>query len=509
MKYIGGLSIVKPIEAQFLQYVKKMTGYREAIGLMYWDLRTGAPKKGVEQRSEVIGMLSEEVFRMSTSEEMAAFIAKLSPKAVYEQLDDVTKKTLDECKKEYERNKKIPADEYKEFVVLCSKAESVWEEAKAAADFARFRPYLEQIIEFQRRFIHYWGYEGHPYNTLLDQYEPGMTVDLLDELFSRLRERIVPLVHAISVASDKPDTSFLFAPFPKEKQRAFLLELLKELGYDFGKGRLDETVHPFAIGLNPNDVRITTRYDERDFRTAVFGTIHECGHALYEQHISEALVGTPLASGASMGIHESQSLFFENMIGRHYAFWKRHYPRLQQYAPTQFADVSLDAFYRAINEAKPSLIRIEADELTYPLHIIIRYEIEKQLFAGKIEAADLPDAWNEKYEQYLGIRPHNDAVGVLQDVHWSGGSFGYFPSYALGYMYAAQFKQAMEKELDVAGLLEEGNIAPIREWLTVHIHQFGKMKKPLELVRDATGETLKADYLIQYLEEKYKALYRL
>lgn len=393
--------------------------------------------------------------------------------------------------------------------MLCSKAESVWEEAKAAADFARFRPYLEQIIEFQRRFIRYWGYEGHPYNTLLDQYEPGMTVDLLDELFSRLRERIVPLVHAISAASDKPDTSFLFAPFPKEKQRAFLLELLKELGYDFGKGRLDETVHPFAIGLNPNDVRITTRYDERDFRTAVFGTIHECGHALYEQHISEALVGTPLASGASMGIHESQSLFFENMIGRHYAFWKRHYPRLLQYAPTQFADVSLDAFYRAINEAKPSLIRIEADELTYPLHIIIRYEIEKQLFAGELEAIDLPDVWNEKYEQYLGIRPHNDAVGVLQDVHWSGGSFGYFPSYALGYMYAAQFKQAMEKELDVAGLLEEGNIAPIREWLTVHIHQFGKMKKPLELVRDATGETLKADYLIQYLEEKYKALYRL
>ncbi|ATO36151.1 MULTISPECIES: carboxypeptidase M32 [Geobacillus] len=501
--------MVKRMEEQFLQYVKKMMGYHEAINLMYWDLRTGAPKKGVEQRSEVIGMLSEEAFKMSTSEEMAAFIAKLSPKEVYEQLDEVTKHTLDECKKEYERNKKIPVDEYKEYVVLCSKAESVWEEAKAAADFARFRPYLEQIIEFQRRFISYWGYEGHPYNTLLDQYEPGMTVELLDGLFGQLRERIVPLVHAISAVSDKPDTSFLFAPFPKEKQRAFLLELLRELGYDFGKGRLDETVHPFAIGLNPNDVRITTRYDERDFRTAVFGTIHECGHALYEQHISEALVGTPLASGASMGIHESQSLFLENMIGRHPSFWKRHYPRLQQYAPEQFADVSLDAFYRAINEAKPSLIRIEADELTYPLHIMVRYEIEKQLFAGELEAADLPDVWNEKYEQYLGIRPHNDAVGVLQDVHWSGGSFGYFPSYALGYMYAAQFKQALEKELDLAQLLEEGNITPIREWLTANIHRFGKTKKPLDLVRDATGEPLNADYLIQYLEAKYKPLYRL
>ncbi|MEB3749894.1 carboxypeptidase M32 [Geobacillus sp. FSL W8-0032] len=500
---------MKQIEEQFLRYVKKMMSYREAIGLMYWDLRTGAPKKGVEQRSEVIGMLSEEVFRMSTSEEMAAFIAKLSPQGVYEQLDEVTQRTLDECKKKYERNKKIPADEYKEYVILCSKAESVWEEAKATADFALFRPYLERIVEFQRRFISYLGYEGHPYNTLLDQYEPGMTVELLDGLFGQLRERIVPLVQAVSSAPDKPDTSFLFAPFPKEKQRAFLLELLVELGYDFGKGRLDETVHPFAIGLNPNDVRITTRYDERDFRTAIFGTIHECGHALYEQHISEALTGTPLASGASMGIHESQSLFFENMIGRHYAFWKRNYPRLQQYAPAQFAGVSLDAFYRAINEAKPSLIRIEADELTYPLHIIIRYEIEKQLFAGELEAADLPDVWNTKYEQYLGIRPHNDAVGVLQDVHWSGGSFGYFPSYALGYMYAAQLKRAMEKELDFAQLLEEGTIAPIREWLTDRIHRFGKTKKPLDLVRDATGEPLKADGLIQYLEEKYQALYRL
>jgi len=501
--------MVKQTEEQFLQYVKKMMGYHEAIGLMYWDLRTGAPKKGVGQRSEVIGMLSEEAFKMSTSEEMAAFIAKLSPKGVYEQLDEVTRHTLNECKKEYERNKKIPVEEYKQYVVLCSKAESVWEEAKSAADFARFRPYLEQIVQFQRRFIGYWGYEGHPYDALLDQYEPGMTVELLDGLFGQLRERIVPLVHAISAAPNQPDPSFLFAPFPKEKQRAFLLELLVELGYDFDKGRLDETVHPFAIGLNPNDVRITTRYDERDFRTAVFGTIHECGHALYEQHISEALVGTPLASGASMGIHESQSLFFENIIGRHPSFWERHYPRLQQYAPEQFTGVSLDSFYRAINEVKPSLIRIEADELTYPLHIIVRYEIEKQLFSGEIDVLDLPDIWNEKYEQYLGVRPHNDAVGILQDVHWSGGSFGYFPSYALGYMYAAQFKQALEKELDLAGLLEEGNITPIREWLTDHIHRFGKTKKPLDLVRDATGEPLKADYLIQYLEEKYKAIYRL
>ncbi|AEH47693.1 carboxypeptidase M32 [Parageobacillus thermoglucosidasius] len=501
--------MIKKIEEQFLQYVKKMMSYNEAIQLMYWDLRTGAPKKGVEQRSEVIGILSQEVFKMSTSEEMAAFIAELSPKNAYEQLSEITRYTLEECKKEYERNKKIPADEYKEYVVLQSKAESVWEEAKATADFALFRPYLEKLVEFNKRFIEYWGYEGNPYNTLLDLYEPGITVDVLDEVFQKLREHIVPLVQEVVASPNKPETSFLFHPFPKEKQRAFSLELLRELGYDFAKGRLDETVHPFAIGLNPNDVRITTRYDERDFRTAIFGTIHECGHALYEQHISEALIGTPLCTGTSMGIHESQSLFYENFIARHYAYWKRNYPRLQRYAPDQFSGVPLDAFYRAINEAKPSLIRIEADELTYPLHIIIRYEIEKGLFNGTVEVKDLPEIWNGKYEEYLGIRPDNDAVGVLQDVHWSGGSFGYFPSYALGYMYAAQFKHAMLKDLPhFDELLEKGELSPIREWLTERVHRFGKTKKPLEILRDATGEGLNADYLIRYLEEKYKAIYQ-
>ncbi|GLH62331.1 carboxypeptidase M32 [Parageobacillus sp. G301] len=500
--------MIKKIEEQFLQYVKKMMSYNEAIQLMYWDLRTGAPKKGVEQRSEVIGILSQEVFKMSTSEEMAAFIAKLSPK--HEQLSEVTRYTLEECKKEYERNKKIPADEYKEYVVLQSKAESVWEEAKATADFALFRPYLEKLVEFNKRFIEYWGYKGNPYNTLLDLYEPGMTVDVLDEVFQKLREHIVPLVQEVAASPNQPETSFLFHRFPKEKQRAFSLELLRELGYDFAKGRLDETVHPFAIGLNPNDVRITTRYDERDFRTAIFGTIHECGHALYEQHISETLIGTPLCTGTSMGIHESQSLFYENFIARHYSYWKRNYPRLQQYAPEQFSGVSLDAFYRAINEAKPSLIRIEADELTYPLHIIVRYEIEKGLFNGTIEVKDLPEIWNDKYEEYLGIRPDNDAVGVLQDVHWSGGSFGYFPSYALGYMYAAQFKHAMLKDLPhFDELLEKGELTPIREWLTERIHRFGKTKKPLEILQEATGEALNADYLIRYLEEKYKAIYQL
>ncbi|MFC3884116.1 carboxypeptidase M32 [Bacillus songklensis] len=498
------------LEEQFLEYVKKMTAYNEAIGVMFWDLRTGAPKKGVEQRSEVIGMLSSEAFQMSTSEEMAAFLAQLNTGEAGQHISDITKKMLSECQKEYDRNKKIPADEYKEYIILASKSESAWEEAKAKSDFALFQPYLEKIVEYKKRFVEYWGYKGNKYNTLLDMYEPGVTVEVIDRVFGQLRDRIVPLVQQIAASTNKPATSFLYRHFPKEQQRKFSLAILKELGYDFEAGRLDETVHPFATGLNPGDVRITTRYDENDFRTAIFGTIHECGHALYEQNISKELIGTNLCDGTSMGIHESQSLFFEKFIGKNYSFWKRNYGILKQYTPGQFDDVALDDFYRAVNESKPSLIRIEADELTYPLHIMVRYEIEKGLINGEIEVKDLPQIWNDKYEEYLGIRPENDAKGVLQDVHWSGGDFGYFPSYALGYMYAAQFKHAILKDLpDFDQLIEDGKVDEIRQWLTYHIHQYGKTKQPLEILQDVTGEGLNAGYLIDYLEEKYRRIYQL
>lgn len=374
-----------------------------------------------------------------------------------------------------------------------------------------FEPYLEKLVASTRKMIEYWGEkDGNAYNRLLDQYEPGMTTEVIDKVFEELKETIVPLVKKINDKNAQPDTSFLFKNFPKAQQEAFNHHILQQLGYDFEAGRLDETTHPFAIGLNQGDVRITTRYDEADFRSAVFGTIHECGHALYEQNFNPSLSGLPVSDGASMGIHESQSLFYEHFIGHHEGFWKYNYKTLVEHSPEQFKDVSLDDYLRAINVSKPSLIRIEADELTYPLHIMIRYEIEKDLFNGDLAVKDLPKVWNDKYEEYLGIRPKNDAEGILQDVHWSGGMFGYFPSYALGYMYAAQLRVAMEKDLPAFDkLCETGNFKPILEWLTKHVHQYGKMKKPLEIMQAATGEGLNASYLANYLKEKYTKLYQL
>ncbi|WP_339174788.1 carboxypeptidase M32 [Solibacillus sp. FSL R5-0691] len=495
------------MQQTFINYVKKIQNYSEALSVIYWDMRTGAPRKGLEQRAEVIGTLSAELFALQTSDELGKLLSELQN----EKLDFVTQRLYEEVKKEYDESKKIPAEEFKAYTILKAKSEAAWEEAKEKSDFQIFLPYLKEVIDYQKRFVQYWGIKnGSAYNTLLDKYEPNMTTDTLDELFGELKATIVPLVKAIGESKNKPDTSLLFKHFPKSGQHAASLELLKQLGYDFEAGRLDETVHPFMIGLNSGDIRITTKYDENDFRSAVFGTIHECGHALYEQNIDASLNGLPLSTGASMGIHESQSLFYENIIGRNESFWKHHYAILQKHSLEQFGDVPAEEFLKAINFSEPSLIRIEADELTYPLHIMIRYEIEREIFNGDLQAEDLPRVWNEKYEEYLGIRPKNDAEGVLQDMHWSDGSFGYFPSYALGFMYAAQWKHAMDQDIpNFDELCERGELAPIKDWLTDKVHQFGALKKPNELILEGTGEPLSAKYLADYLQEKYTKLYNL
>ncbi|MDQ0915472.1 carboxypeptidase M32 [Paenibacillus sp. V4I5] len=492
----------------FKAYVRKMKQYEEAIALIYWDMRTGAPKKGLETRSEVVGELSTEVFRMSTSDEMGSYLDFFMQPSELEKLDAISKKMVVECKKEYDRSKKIPAEKYQAYVVLTSQAESAWEDAKHNSDWVSFQPYLEKIVATTQEFIELWGYEGNKYNTLLDMYEPGMTVEKLDEVFGALREKAVPLLQRIQASANQPNRSFLDQQFEISKQKKFSLSILKQMQYDFEAGRLDETVHPFATALNPGDVRITTRYLPNDITSALFGTIHEGGHALYEQNISKDLVGTNLCTGTSMGIHESQSRFWENVIGRSKEFWERYYGELQTTFSGQIDDVDVESFYRAINHIEPSLIRIEADELTYNLHIMIRYELEKGLFNGTIAVADLPKAWNAKYEEYLGVVPANDGEGVLQDVHWSGGAFGYFPSYALGNMYAAQFTHTLRKELpNFDSLIADGNLVPIKEWLTDKVYQHGKLLTPNEIIREVTGEELNPEYLVQYLEEKYQTVY--
>lgn len=503
----GGIEM--SVEQNFLDYVKKIGAYQEALGVLYWDMRTGAPKKGIDQRSEVVGVLATDVFNLSTSDDLKELLDQMELEL--DSVNEVSKRVFEEVKKEYNLSKKIPADEYKKFVILQSKSESVWEEAKNNNDWSMFQPYLTEMVATLKNFVEYWGVtDNNPYNVLLDQYEPGMTTEILDQVFNELREKIVSLLKRISESPNQPKTDFLFQSFDKQKQQSFSLDILKQLGYDFDAGRLDETVHPFATGLNRGDVRITTKYDEFDFRSAIFGTIHECGHAIYEQNVAEELTGTPLAGGASMGIHESQSLFYENFVGRNPKFWEQNYEKLQSYSPEQFGEVPVEDFLRAINEVKPSLIRIEADELTYALHIMIRYEIEKGLFNGDLKVEDLPEIWNSKYEEYLGVRPSTNAEGILQDVHWAGASFGYFPSYALGYIYASQFKAAMLKDIpQFDSLLEQGNLAPIKEWLTQNVHQYGALKKPLDILKAATGEGLNGKYLADYLEEKYTKIYKL
>lgn len=495
---------------QFRQLVRKISSYGEALALMGWDLRTGAPRKGAELRADTIGVLATEHFKLSVSKEMGGYIEILSRSDVFEQLEDNDKRIVQDVRKEYELNEKIPPEKIQKYSSLTTHAQTVWEEAKHNDDFKGFEPLLSEIVAMKRDFIDYWGVKETRYDTLLDMYEPDLTVAKLDVVFDRLKARLVPLLEKIKQSAHQPDNDFLKQQYDIDQQEKIGHLLLKEMGFDFDAGRLDESVHPFATGLNPGDVRITTNYMPEDVMSAIFSSLHEGGHALYEQNISHDLAGTPLATGTSMGIHESQSRFWENVVGRSRSFWDRYYSDLQKLFPEQLNEVSLDTFYRAANRVENTLIRIEADELTYNLHIIIRYEIEKMLFNEGLDVKDLPKVWNSKYQEYLGITPPNDALGVLQDVHWSGGDFGYFASYSLGNMYAAQMTHTMRKELpDFEKWIAEGNLLPIKEWLTDKIYKYGKSRTPSELIQQITGEDLNPDYLADYLEEKYNEIYHL
>jgi carboxypeptidase Taq len=497
------MSINKEVEA-FKSYTGRIEALGKASMLYHWDSATGAPKKAVKERTHVMGLLDTEAFLLLISDEMRQHLEFLEVHS--QELDPITLKIFKYYKYEYDKKVKIPKEEYHDFSVLCARSSNVWENAKATSNFSMFEPYLEKVVHYKRRFIDYYGWEGHPYNTLLNDFEPGMTVKNLDEFFDVIKKEIVPMVHKITSQKEK-SFGFIKQVFPKGEQKKFSHYLLEKLLYDKEKGELKESEHPFTLAFSRNDVRITTHYYEDQVLSAIASTIHEAGHAIYEQSIDEKYLGTILEAGTSMGIHESQSRFYENMIGKSLSFWKLLLPKAKEIFPGKLDHISEDDFYEAINIIKPSLIRIESDELTYSLHILVRYEIEKQLIKGDIEVKDLPKYWADLMEEYLGVVPQNDGEGVLQDIHWSEGSFGYFPSYALGNAYAAQFLMAMNKEFDVNKSIEKGDFYSIKNWLNKNVHQYGKFLDPNEIIKKATGEDLNPKYLVDYFKEKYSKLY--
>lgn len=488
----------------FKAYMKDIEYLNSAMSTLYWDSRVSIPPKGLLYRGEVLGFLSSEMYKRQTSSTIHGFIDDFM-----QDPDVVSRAMAERAKREYDRSTLIPEERNREYVIAASHSEAAWEQAKDKADFALFKPHLEKLIAFNREFIGYWGYEGSKYDKLLDIYEPGVTVKKLDTIFAELRDSIIALLDKIKAYGNEPDYSFLRSEYPLDAQTKLCRSVLEKMGYDFNAGRVDVSVHPFTDTLGHGDVRITTHYYLNEFQSALFSCIHEGGHAIYEQNISDALIGTMLKTGTSMGIHESQSRLYENLIGRSRAFWTYFYPETQAMFP-QFKHISPDVFYKAINRVQPSLIRIESDELTYSLHIIIRYELEKAIFDGDASVDELPSLWNSKYKEYLGVEPKNDAEGILQDMHWSSGNFGYFPSYALGNLYGAQFIHALKKDMpDMEQKIAGGDLMSLNEWLKTHIHQYGAVYLPEELVKKVTGEELIAKYYVDYLNEKYGEIYGL
>jgi carboxypeptidase Taq len=490
---------------QFKQILFKQKAYGYAINVVGWDSATEAPKGAFQRRAEMMGVLSGELFQLSTSEEYQEVVYGLFKRL--EELSDIDKKQIIKAKKALDKATKIPQDEFVEYNKLIGLSQRLWEDAKENDDFELFRPNLEKIIEFNKKFVGYYEIDDHPYNVLLDDFEEGMSMVEYDAFFDTLKKDLVPFVKDVLNSGKELNDAFAFESFDPEKQKEFCDYLIDVLAFDRDKGLMKESVHPFTWNTHPSDVRFTTRYLENFVFSSIFAAIHELGHATYEQQIDSKWNDTNLNGGSSMGLHESQSRFYENIIGRSLEFWEAHYPKMLEIFPEELKGVSLDDFYRATNRVEASLIRVEADELTYPLHIMVRYEIERMLMSDEVDVKDLPKIWNEKMVEYLGIEPNNNADGVLQDVHWSAGLLGYFPTYALGSAYAAQFYYAMKKEINVEQLVKENKISEINAWLKDKIHQFGTSKSPKELLLDVTGEEFDAKYYVQFLKEKYGKLY--
>ena len=489
------------------EYISQLEYLNHAIVLVDWDMRTNMPVKAGESRSKVLEYLSSQLFDMTTSTKVKSFIEELSP--YKDDMSLVQRRTLEELEKNYNETMKIPADRYVASVGATSRAQIAWEKAKDENDYESFKPHLQKVIDFSREFIGYWGYEGDKYNTLLDKYERGLTVEKLDKVFSELRDGIVEILENIKNSGKKINIDILKGNFDISKQKDLSLAVLDKMGFDLEAGRLDVSVHPFTTNMGNKDVRLTTNYHKDEFTSALFSTIHEGGHGIYEQNISDDLENTGLNSGASMAIHESQSRFYENIVGRSKEF-TTYLLNLSRKYFEDFNKVSSEEFYEAMNKVEPSFIRTEADELTYSLHIIIRYELEKDLINGRISLDQLPSEWNKKYKEYLGIEPPNDTVGVLQDVHWAASLFGYFPSYALGNLYGAQiYYTLLKKKPEIMKEIGEGNLKNLHLWLKENIHKLGSLYTPSEIIERVTGEELNAKYFIKYLKDKYYDIYNI
>lgn len=502
MKYESVLQAVDALN----KHQQTLAAYNHAIGVVYLDAATAAPKGTWEGRGKTMAILSEITYNLETSPAVGDMLTFLE--ARLEELDPVQKRQVEVLRKSYDETKKIPAEECIAYSVLLNDAQAVWEKAKNDNDFDAFAPYLEKIVAFNRKFAGYYNPEMEPYDALLNKYEEGMNTKTLDAFFAKLRQSLVPLIATIQ---DGPqiDDSFLYRHYPVEAQRKFSDYLMEVMGLDRNYCGIAETEHPFTTNFNNKDVRITTHYYENDLANSMYSVIHEGGHALYELGADDRYNFTVLQGGVSMGIHESQSRFYENLIGRSRAFIHAIFPKVKELFPEQLMDVDEEMFYRAVNKAKPSLIRTSADELTYANHIMIRYELEKQMIAGTLAVEDVPAAWNRLYKEYLGVDVPDDASGCLQDTHWSGGMIGYFPSYALGSAYGAQMLAKMQEELgDVFADVAAGDLSGVTGWLREKIHCHASFKKPGALFKEVCGEFDAACYT-DYLTKKFSELYGL
>ena len=493
---------------EFKDYLNEIQQYFHVNTLLYWDMRTTAPTAGLAPNSEAIAYFSTKEFAMRTADKLGEMLETLSSPEEFEKLDDTMKFVVTKMKKDYDREKRIPADFYEEYVRAQNASENTWEIAKNTGDYPLFAPHLEKIIELTKQMTAYTDPGKEVYDALLDTYEEGMNSESIDGLFEDMKAELIPLVKKITSAP-QPDDSKFKGFYDINAQKKVQEILLDYIGFSFESGAVGETEHPFTLNFNSKDVRVTNHYYEHDAISAMFSAIHEGGHGIFEQNVNPDFDGTVAGSCCHMGIHESQSRFYENILGRNINFWVPIYPKIQEALP-HLKDISLEEFYREINHVRNSFIRVDADELTYCFHIILRYEMEKEIFRNNVPVSELPALWNKKMEEYLGITPSNDSEGILQDTHWSDGSFGYFPSYLLGTIYDGMFLAAMEAELgDVNVILREGRIKEITKWLNEKIHRFGSTRAPKEVIEAVCGKEVSAKPIVEFFKKKYEEIYNL